>query len=254
MKQPARFKAIFLSDLHLCTDLPKTTQVFLNFLKKQGQQTEQLYILGDLFQYWIGDEDIKDPYFRTIINAIKALSDDGVRIFWICGNRDFLTGKKFLKATGATALKEPGILQVNHLRIAMVHGDAQCTDDKAYMKFRAKVRNPIWRFFFLLIPLSKRKSIALGARKDSRKNNQEKSAKMMDVNFEAIKMVFEQTQADVLIHGHTHHPANHFITLSNGKKQRMVLSDWNFDDDNPRGDWISVSHDAIIKRHNIQKS
>ncbi len=249
MKQPARFKAVFFSDLHLSKDLPKTTQAFLSFMETVGPQTEQLYILGDLFQYWIGDDDMGDPYWQTIIQSIRRLSDQGTQVFWVCGNRDFLTGKKFLKATGATAPKEPGILQVDNLRIAFVHGDAQCTDDEAYMKFRRKVRNPIWRFFFLLIPLSKRKSIVAGARKDSAASNKAKSAKIMDVSPDAIQAVFATSQADVLIHGHTHHPDDHTVSTPNGEKQRLVLSDWNMDDGNPRGDWISVTADGLIERH-----
>lgn len=253
MDQPARFKAVFLSDLHLSEELPETTRAFLDFLKKQGRQTERLYILGDLFQYWVGDDAMTDdPYLQTIIHAIKELSDSGTDIFWICGNRDFLTGRKFLKATGATGLKEPGLLQAGGRRIAMVHGDALCTDDAAYMKFRAKVRNPIWRFFFLLVPLSKRKAIVANARKDSARSNMAKSAKIMDVNQNAVKALFVQTNADVLVHGHTHHPGDHHIALPNGDKRRLVLSDWDLDDKgNPRADWLSVTHDGVIERHTL---
>ncbi len=251
MDQSARFKAIFLSDLHLSENLPETTQAFLDFLKLSGKHADQLYILGDLFQYWVGDDAMTDdPYLQTVICAIKALSDSGTDVFWICGNRDFLTGKKFLKATGTTALKEPGILQAGNLRIAMVHGDALCTDDVAYMKFRAKVRNPIWRFFFLLIPLSKRKAIVASARKDSTQNNMTKSAKIMDVNPDAVKAIIAQTEADVLIHGHTHHPGDYTIHLPKGNRRRLVLSDWDLDDQkHPRADWLSVTHDGIIERH-----
>lgn len=253
MDEPARFKAVFLSDLHLSEEMPKTTQAFLDFLKNQEHQTERLYILGDLFQYWVGDDAMENaPYLQTVTGAIKTLSDSGTSIFWICGNRDFLTGKKFLKATGATALKEPGILQAGDVRIAMVHGDALCTDDEAYMKFRAKVRNPFWRFFFLLIPLSRRKAIVANARKDSTKSNMAKSAKIMDVNSDAVKAVIVQTNADVLIHGHTHHPGNHIISLPNRDRHRLVLSDWDLDDkENPRADWLSVTHNGIIERHSL---
>lgn len=253
MDQSARFKAIFLSDLHLSVDMPETTQAFLDFLQDQGRQTERLYILGDLFQYWVGDDGMADdPYLQNVTRAIKALSDTGTGIFWICGNRDFLTGRKFLRATGATALKEPGILQAGSVRIAMVHGDALCTDDEAYMKFRAKVRNPFWRFFFLMVPLSRRRAIVANARKDSTKINKGKSAKIMDVNPDAVKATIIKTHADVLIHGHTHHPGDHPIPLSDGNRQRLVLSDWNLDDKgNPRADWLSVTHDGVIERHTL---
>ncbi len=253
MDAPARFKAVFLSDLHLSEELPETTQAFLSFLENEGRQTERLYILGDLFQYWVGDDAMKgNTYLLRIVNAIKAVADSGTAVYWLCGNRDFLTGKAFLKATGATAVEEPGILTAGNTRIAFSHGDALCTDDEAYMKFRAKVRNPIWRFFFLLVPLSKRKSIAANARKDSAKSNRAKSAKIMDVNADAVKDLFRKTKADILIHGHTHRPGEHPVEMPEGTKRRLVLSDWNLDDHNvPRGDWLSVTAEGVITRHTL---
>ncbi|MBR5999916.1 MAG: UDP-2,3-diacylglucosamine diphosphatase [Oxalobacter sp.] len=251
MDAPARFKAVFLSDLHLSEELPETTRAFLSFLENEARQTERLYILGDLFQYWVGDDAMAgDAYLLRIVNAIKAVADSGTAVYWLCGNRDFLTGKKFLKATGATALEEPGLFTAGNTRIAFSHGDALCTDDEAYMKFRAKVRNPIWRFFFLLVPLSKRKSIATNARKDSAKSKMTKSAKIMDVNLDAVKDLFRKTNADVLIHGHTHRPGEHPIEMPDGIKRRIVLSDWDLDDPKmPRGDWLSVAADGAITRH-----
>lgn len=145
MNQPAEQKmpvqALFISDLHLQPALPKTTRAFLDFLKNQVKQTEQLYILGDLFEYWAGDDDMDSDYLETIVRSIREAADSGTAIFWICGNRDFLTGERFLEATGARALPELSVIESGKTKIALAHGDAQCTDDQAYMQFRNMVRN-----------------------------------------------------------------------------------------------------------------
>ncbi len=255
MNQPAepkaRAKALFISDLHLQPALPETTRAFLEFLENQGKQAEKLYILGDLFDYWAGDDDMDSAYLQTITAALKALSDSGTAVFWLCGNRDFLTGKKFLEATGATALPEVAVVETGTAKIALVHGDAQCTDDPAYMQFRNMVRNPAWQHQFLAMPLPRRKALIADMRDDSRKNNQEKSAQIMDVNAAAIADVFIQTGASVLIHGHTHRPGSHVYTDEQGKRIRLVLSDWNLDSENPHGDWLELSAEGEIVRHSL---
>ena len=253
MNQPAqtntRQKAIFISDLHLQPSLPETTRAFLDFLKTQGQQTERLYILGDLFEYWAGDDDMDSEYLKTIVGALRSLADSGTAVFWICGNRDFLTGNRFLKATGAQALPEPAVVDLAGKKIALVHGDAQCTDDQAYMQFRTMVRNPLWQKQFLGMPLAQRKALIAGMREDSQKGNREKSMQMMDVNAAAIDALFTQTGATVLIHGHTHHPGDHVHRPNNIDCTRMVLSDWNLDAEPKRGDWIELTPDGALIRH-----
>ena len=253
MNQPAqtntRQKAIFISDLHLQPALPETTRAFLDFLKTQGQQTERLYILGDLFEYWAGDDDMDSEYLKTIVGALRSLADSGTAVFWICGNRDFLTGNRFLEATGAQALPEPAVVDLAGKKIALVHGDAQCTDDHAYMQFRTMVRNPLWQKQFLGMPLAQRKALIAGMREDSQKGNREKSMQMMDVNAAAIDALFTQTGATVLIHGHTHHPGDHVHRPNTIDCTRMVLSDWNLDAEPKRGDWIELTPDGALIRH-----
>ena len=253
MNQPAqtntRHKAMFISDLHLQPALPETTRAFLDFLKTQGQQTERLYILGDLFEYWAGDDDMDSEYLKTIVGALRSLADSGTAVFWICGNRDFLTGNRFLEATGAQALPEPAVVDLAGKKIALVHGDAQCTDDQAYMQFRTMVRNPLWQKQFLGMPLAQRKALIAGMREDSQKGNREKSMQMMDVNAAAIDALFTQTGATVLIHGHTHHPGDHVHRPNNIDCTRMVLSDWNLDAEPKRGDWIELTPDGALIRH-----
>ena len=253
MNQPAqpntRQKAIFISDLHLQPALPETTRVFLDFLQTQGKQSERLYILGDLFEYWAGDDDMDSEYLKTVIGAIRALADSGTDIFWICGNRDFLTGNRFLEATGAKALPEPAVIDLAGKKIALAHGDAQCTDDQAYMQFRTMVRNPLWQKQFLGMPLAQRKALIAGMREDSQKGNREKSAKMMDVNAAAVDELFAQTGATVLIHGHTHHPGDHIHPRKDGECTRLVLSDWNLDAAPKRGDWIVLTPEGELIRH-----
>ena len=253
MNQPAqtntRQKAIFISDLHLQPALPETTRAFLDFLKTQGQQTERLYILGDLFEYWAGDDDMDSEYLKTVVGALRALADSGTDIFWICGNRDFLTGSRFLEATGAKALPEPAVIELAGKKIALVHGDAQCTDDQAYMQFRTMVRNPLWQKQFLGMPLAQRKALIAGMREDSQKGNREKSAQMMDVNATAVDELFAQTGATVLIHGHTHHPGDHAHRQKDGECTRLVLSDWNLDAEPKRGDWIALTPEGKLVRH-----
>lgn len=251
-EQKMHSKALFISDLHLQPALPKTTRAFLDFLQNQGKQTEQLYILGDLFEYWAGDDDMDSDYLKMIIRSIRELADSGTAIFWICGNRDFLTGDQFLEATGAKALPELSVVDFEKKKIALAHGDAQCTDDQAYMQFRNMVRNPVWQKQFLGMPLVQRKALIARMRQDSQKGNQEKNAQIMDVNASVIADLFEQTGASVLIHGHTHHPGQHIYKNENGECHRLVLSDWNLDDTSVRGDWIELTLQGELLRHTVK--
>ncbi len=256
MNQPAepkmQSKALFISDLHLQPALPKTTRAFLDFLQNQCAQAEQLYILGDLFEYWAGDDDMDSEYLKTVTGSIRKVADNGTAVFWICGNRDFLAGEKFLEATGATALPELSVTDFGEKKVALAHGDAQCTDDLAYMQFRNMVRNPAWQKQFLGMPLAQRKAIIAGMRQDSQKGNQEKSASIMDVNASAIAKLFEQTGASVLIHGHTHRPGQHTYNHERGERLRLVLSDWNLDGEPSRGDWIELTGHGELVRHAVK--
>jgi len=196
--------ALFVSDVHLQASLPQTTQAFLDFLRKRAIDAKELYLLGDLFEYWAGDDDIASLYNRRIVTALRDASDAGAKIFWIAGNRDFLIGADFATATGATLLSDPSVATIAGQRIALAHGDAQCTDDSDYMAFRENVRQQEWQRNFLAMPLVQRKAIIDGLRNDSREAQRTKSYAIMDVNERAITSLFDATATSVLIHGHTH--------------------------------------------------
>lgn len=237
--------ALFVSDVHLQAGLPRTTQAFLDFLRQHAAHAEHLYLLGDLFEYWAGDDDISDDYHQKIVAALRALSDSGVGLHWIAGNRDFLVGEDFARATGASLLAAPSTIQLGEKIIVLVHGDAECTDDTGYMAFREKVRDSAWQQEFLRMPLAQRKAIIEGMRIGSKMEQKEKASAITDVNPAAITGLFLTSQAHVVIHGHTHRPAQHLHT----EGIRYVLPDWDCDTSEPRGGWLSADADGHIVRH-----
>jgi len=245
MTLPARPFALFISDLHLQVSHPRTLEAFLRFLAERAVQVERLYLLGDIFEYWAGDDDLADPFHQSIITAIRAVAAAGVAVYWIAGNRDFLVGAGFAQAANLTLLQEPHLVEAGERRIALVHGDAQCTLDTKYMAFRAQVRDPAWQAQFLAMPLAQRKGIIAGLREGSREAHTDKSYETMDVTPEAVTAVFDALDADVIIHGHTHRPAVH----EHDGKLRYVLPDWEFDDAPVRGGWIALHADGSIARH-----
>ncbi|MFZ6861289.1 UDP-2,3-diacylglucosamine diphosphatase [Undibacterium sp. Ji67W] len=240
--------ALFVSDIHLSPSLPKTTLAFLNFLVEQGTKTEQLYILGDMFEYWVGDDDIFDKYNAEIVQTLHNLTSAGIQLFWIAGNRDFLIGEDFATATGMQLLTDPSIITVAGKKIALCHGDEQCTDDTSYMQFRSQVRNIEWQRNFLALPLAQRKTIVSGMRENSKMQQSQKALSIMDVNPTAIAQLFASTACHYLIHGHTHRPALH---EQNGQ-YRYVLPDWDCDNGSVRGGWISIDEHGEIHRHNLK--
>ena len=247
MSTPARTLALFISDLHLQESHPRTLDAFFRFLEEHARHTRQLYLLGDIFEYWAGDDDLDTPFNARIIGALRSLADSGVALFWMAGNRDFLVGQGFADAAGLTLLQEPHVVDVKGQRIALVHGDAECTLDTKYMAFRAMVRQPAWQAQFLAMPLSPRKAIIAGMREGSRDAHTPKSYEIMDVTPDAVEAVFDATGAGVLIHGHTHRPALH----RHGERLRYVLPDWELDAEPPRGGWIAVEEDGALTRHAI---
>lgn len=240
--------ALFVSDVHLQPSLPRTTQAFLDFLAHHATQTKQLYILGDLFEYWAGDDDLAEPYHQRICSALRAVSNTGVAVFWIAGNRDFLVGESFAKAAGITLLQDPFVVELADQRIVLTHGDAQCTDDHAYMAFRAQVRQVEWQRNFLAMPLTQRKAIIDGMRSGSREAQRSKSYDIMDVNPAAISALFDESNAVIMIHGHTHRPATHRYDTMGKIRIRHVLPDWDCDAISPRGGWLSLQADGTFRR------
>jgi UDP-2,3-diacylglucosamine hydrolase len=217
--------ALFVSDVHLSPTLTHTTEAFLNFLQSCQGKTQALYILGDLFEYWAGDDDRFDDYHQTIIAQIKALADLGVQIFWIAGNRDFLIGRAFASDCGMTILPDPSIITLANQHVLISHGDAYCTDDLSYMQFRAMVRQDAWQTEFLKRSLAERKAIIENMRQQSMAGQKEKSMSIMDVHPQAIHDLFIQHKISGVIHGHTHRPAHHEYDVG----YRFVLPDWELD-------------------------
>ena len=242
--------ALFVSDLHLQASHPRTAAAFQRFLAERAVHASELYLLGDVFEYWAGDDDRSEPFNLTVIDALHALSGRGVAIYWLAGNRDFLAGAEFARAAGLTLLPEPHLITIAGRRITLVHGDAECTDDLAYMAFRAQVRAPAWQQQFLAMPLAQRKAIIAGLREGSREAHAGKTMAIMDVTPEAVRQLHAQTGADIIIHGHTHRPALHQAD----DKLRYVLPDWECDTDLGRGGWIEIDTNGAISRHALDGS
>jgi UDP-2,3-diacylglucosamine hydrolase len=247
MSTPARTIALFISDLHLQESHPRTAGAFFRFLAEHATAALELYLLGDLFEYWAGDDDLDTPFHQSIIKAIRAVSDAGVAVFWIAGNRDFLVGQHFAQAAGLTLLAEPHVTTIAGRRIALVHGDAECTADLRYMAFRAQVRDKEWQQQFLAMPLAQRKTIIAGLREGSREAHAGKTMEIMDVTATAVDALYAATATDTLIHGHTHRPALHEA----GGKRRYVLPDWELDAEPQRGGWIAVDSNGTITRRDL---
>lgn len=236
--------ALFVSDVHLQQALPRTTEAFLTFLREHAPRAKQLYLLGDLFEYWAGDDDIDSDYNQRIVNTIRDAAATGVNIFWIAGNRDFLVGTNFATSAGITLLPDPHVVELAGWRIVLTHGDAQCTDDHGYMTFRSQVRQEEWQRQFLAMPLAQRKAIIDGLRNSSREAQRGKSYEIMDVNGLAIAKLFDSTSASVMIHGHTHRPDIHEYGNGANKRIRHVLPDWDCDDERSRGGWLALDEEG----------
>ena len=244
--------ALFISDLHLQAAHPRTAEAFFRFLAERAIHAERLYLLGDVFEYWAGDDDLADPFNAQVVAALRALADHGVHLYWMAGNRDFLAGAAFARAAGLTLLPEPTVLQAGAHTIVLVHGDAECTGDVNYMTFRAQVREPAWQAQFLAMPLAQRKAIIAGLREGSRSAHAEKSVEIMDVAPAAVAGLFDASGADTVIHGHTHRPALHLDPASG--RRRFVLPDWELDLDPVRGGWIALDHQGNLTRHDLSGS
>jgi len=218
----------FISDLHLDESKPKTTKLFQTFIKqiiKENINDTEVYILGDLFESWIGD-DYDNPFHDEIKLLLTSMSNSGVKVFFLFGNRDFLIGETFLSETGIELLDDPALLTINEKRVLITHGDQMCLDDRDYQNFRAMVRNPEWQQEFLSFPISKRLKIAGEAKDASKQSKQEKVIEIMDVNEKAVAAIFNEHQIDLMIHGHTHRPMKHEIVLDGKAYYRYVLGDW----------------------------
>ena len=217
---------LFISDLHLTEERPEANERFIGFLEDQARHAGALYILGDFFEYWIGDDDLGRPFNAVVAGLLKALSQKGVQVSFMHGNRDFLIGERFCAATGARLLEDPAVVSVEGERTLLMHGDTLCTDDIEYQSWRRKARDPAFQASFLAKPLEERRRLILTMREKSKDAVQGKSAEIMDVNDEAVREALRRHGVRRLIHGHTHRPGRHDVEVDGKRRSRWVLPDW----------------------------
>jgi UDP-2,3-diacylglucosamine hydrolase len=217
---------LFISDLHLSAERPAITALFLDFLAGPARAAEALYILGDLFEYWIGDDVAAQPPYRPLIEALRAVTAGGVPLAVMHGNRDFLLGPGFEQATGCRLLPDPSVIDLYGEPVLLMHGDTLCTDDLPYLKFREMVRNPQWVATFLAKSIPERLAIVRDYRELSKAATADKKPEIMDVNPNAVDTALRTHRVRHLIHGHTHRPAQHVFDLDGHGVRRTVLGDW----------------------------
>ena len=223
-------RALFISDLHLSAQRPDTNQQFFRFLREEAARAQALYVLGDLFEYWAGDDELQDPagdpLAGEVAGAFKDLSNRGVRISVMHGNRDFLIADNFCKAGGASLLADPSVADFNGTRWLLMHGDTLCTDDHDYQAWRFTARSAAWQGEFLAKSLAERHAAIGVLREKSKQVIAAKPAQIMDVNAGAVRDAFRQHGVRQLIHGHTHRPARHDVEVDGARCLRWVLPDW----------------------------
>lgn len=217
--------ALLISDLHLEESRPELTAGFLRFLDRRAGACSSLFILGDLFEAWIGDDD-ESALADSVAAGLHALSMSGVEVALMHGNRDFLIGEDFARRCGARLMAESEVFVSGSDGFLLMHGDSLCTDDTGYQQFRAQVRRPEWQAQFLAQPLDARRAFAAQARSQSRSETAAKSNAIMDVNDAAVLEAMRNAGVTQLIHGHTHRPATHRVTQLGGRAERTVLGDW----------------------------
>ena len=216
---------LFISDLHLEADRPEIGAQFLEFLAGPARTADALYILGDLFEAWIGDDD-PSPYYADMKAAIRDLADSGVPVFFMHGNRDFMIGESFAREAGVTILEDPCVIELHGEKILLSHGDYLCTDDVEYQQVRAMTRNPEWQAMMLAKSVEERSAFARQAREQSQARYGTLNEEITDVNQDAVEAAIREHQVNVLLHGHTHRPAVHPFHVDERPVHRIVLGDW----------------------------
>lgn len=216
---------LLISDLHLQEERPDITRAFLDLIAGRARDAQALYILGDFFEVWIGD-DAMSPFQRSICQALRELSDSGTSIFLMHGNRDFMIGRAFCKAAGCTLLPDPSVVELNGEPVLLMHGDSLCTRDEGYIKMRRYLRNPLTLFVLRHLPKSTRHKLARKLRNESRSQTRMKANDIVDVTPEEVPSVMEHFGVRTLIHGHTHRPAIHKLQIGDQPARRIVLGDW----------------------------
>ena len=215
----------FISDLHISESQPEIAKQFISFLENSAKDTDALYILGDLFEYWIGDDD-PNPYYKIIISALNNYTASGIPTYFMHGNRDFLIGDIFAKKTGIKILKDPNIIRLNDEKIMLSHGDIFCTDDGEYQITRKLTRDPEWQKMMLKKSIAEREKFAHISRMKSITHTKFLDENITDVNQDEINRAFRSNNLTKIIHGHTHKPAIHDTLINDISHQRLVLGDW----------------------------
>lgn len=216
----------FISDLHLSAQRPSSLTLFSDFMEKSGCLLSELYILGDLFDYWIGDDGSETLGYSGVEQALRSTVDAGTRIFFIAGNRDFLVGEEFAARTGVELLEDMTVLELYDQRVMIAHGDRFCIDDTAYMQARAHFLDPEWQRQVLQTPIEDRLKAAIELRQQSQETKRNKAEEIMDVNAGEIERVFREFDLDIMIHGHTHRPYVHQLEIDGRSRRRYVLGEW----------------------------
>jgi len=237
----------FISDLHLGADHVGTLEAFQRFTRAVAPNHRELVILGDLFEYWAGDDDLADPVAQVVSGALIELTRRGVDVFLMHGNRDLLLGHDFIHHVGATLLADPTLAEIGDLRVLLAHGDAYCTHDEPYQRFRTQVRDAAYQRQFLGRTLVERKAFIGQARSKSEEHKRMKAADIMDVTQDAIRDAMRAAQVKLMIHGHTHRPALHDFVLDHEPAQRLVLTDWDFDATPVRAGYLRLAGGELLQ-------
>jgi UDP-2,3-diacylglucosamine hydrolase len=232
---------LFISDLHLADERPEINVLFFQFMSEVAGRASALYILGDLFEYWVGDDQLDhDPLARAVVDSLRHVSSGGTRIFFMHGNRDFLIGERFAREAGLTILPDPTLIELYGKQVLLMHGDTLCTDDVAYQKFRAQTRTTEWKNATLAKPYDARQELARSIRTQSDTEKSQKTEEIMDVTEATVADTFRAHQYPFMIHGHTHRPATHRHIVDDQVCERWVLADWH-----GRGECLEVSNSNV---------
>lgn len=234
---------LFISDLHLSDERPEINSLFFRFIEETARDADALYILGDLFEYWVGDDQLDhDPLARAVTDSLRQLSDSGTNVFFMHGNRDFLIGERFAQEAGLSILADPTLIELDDQKILLMHGDTLCTDDTAYQKFRAQTRTAEWQKAALSNPYEARQLLAQSMRTKSDAEKNQKREEIMDVSNATVEEVFRKHRFPTMIHGHTHRPATHRLSVDGHACERWVLADWHL-----RGECLEVGEDGMCR-------
>lgn len=232
--------ALFLSDLHLSPDRPAAAAAFHAFCAGPARAASAVYILGDLFDWWVGDDQMADRFVAGVVASLRGVSGAGVPLFVGRGNRDFLLGERFARATGAALLPDESVIEAGGTPTLILHGDELCTDDAEYQAYRARMREPATQARLLRLPYVVRRAIAWWLRRKSRREKAHKAEAIMDVAPAAVAEAFRRHGVTRMIHGHTHRPAHHVHDVDGTPRARHVMADWH-----DRGHYLAVDHEGV---------